>query len=182
VHVLLRNAAAGAAVVLSHSTAVLAQTLVILPDTSQTSTLSVTVSEQARISVPAGVAFNVSNVGAATTASAAAVTLNQIVLSSATRQLRLSLRAAAPSFTPPVSGGTTWAATDVSWNAAAWTGAAGAAGTLGSASYTTVATCDAGALGCSTTGLTLSLAPKPAVKRSGTHTLIVTWKVESIGS
>lgn len=158
------------------------QTTVVLPDTSQTTTVSVTVSEQARVAVPSGISFNVTNVGASTTASAATVTIDQIVLASATRQLRLSLRADAASFTPPGAGDTTWAASDVSWNAALWTAAAGVSGTLSSATFNTVATCDAGATGCSTTALVFSLASKPAVQRSGTHTLVVTWKVESIGS
>ena len=161
---------------------VLAQSTVVLPDTSQTTTVSVTVSEQARVVVPAGISFNVTNIGASTSAAAATVTIDQIVLASASKQLRLSLQATSASFTPPVPGDTTWAAADVSWNAAAWTAAAGLGGTLSNSTFNTVATCDPGAAACSTTGLVFSLAAKPAVQRSGTHSLIVTWKVESIGS
>jgi hypothetical protein len=160
----------------------LAQSTVVLPDTSQTTSLTVAISEQARIAVPAGISFNVTNIGAPTSATGASVTIDQVVLASATKQLRLSLRAAASSFTPPVTGAATWAAGDISWNAAAWTAAAGAAGTLSNSAFATVATCSAGAASCSTTGLVFSLAARPAVKRSGAHTLIVTWKVESIGS
>lgn len=158
-----------------------AQTTIVLPDTSQTTTLSVDVSEQARITVPAGIAFAVTNVNAPTAANPATVTIDSIVLSSATRQLRLSLQANAGSFTPPAPGDATWAAGDVSWNAASWTAAAGTAGTLTNAAYGTVATCDAGATACSTTTLTFTLGPKPAVQRAGAHTLVVTWKVEGIG-
>lgn len=171
-----------AAGVLLWSTGALAQTTVTMPDTSQTTTVSASVSEQARITVPAGIAFNVTNVGAATVANAATLTVDRIVLSSATKQLRLSLQAATGSFAPPVGGAVTWAAGDVSWNAAAWTAATGTAGTLSNAVYNAVATCNAGATACSTTALTFSLAPKPSVQRSGAHTLVVTWKVESIGS
>jgi phosphotransferase system glucose/maltose/N-acetylglucosamine-specific IIC component len=159
-----------------------AQTTVVVPDTSQTTTISVVVSEQARIAVPAGVAFGVTNVNAVTAAAPAAVTIDRIVLSSATQQLRLSLQANAAGFTPPDPGATTWSAGDVSWNAAAWTAATGAGGTLSNAAFTEVAACDAGASACSTTELMFSLAPAPAVQRAGAHTLIVTWKIESIGS
>ena len=159
-----------------------AQTTVILPDTSQTTTVSVTVSEQARVAVPAGITFNVSNISASTAASAAAVTIDQVVLGTATKQLRLSLKANAANFTPPVAGAATWAASDVTWNAATWTTAAGLGGTLSSATYNTVATCDPGVASCSTTGLVFTLGSKPTVQRSGTHTLVVTWKVEAIGS
>ena len=159
-----------------------AQTTVVLPDTSQTTTVSVTVSEQARVAVPAGITFNVTNVGVATAAIAAAVTIDQIVLSSATKQLRLSLKANAATFTPPVAGATTWTASDVSWNAATWNTAAGLAGTLSSTIFNTIATCDPGASVCSTTALLFTLGPKTTVQRSGTHMLVVAWKVESIGS
>jgi hypothetical protein len=159
-----------------------AQTTVLLPDSSQTSVVSVTVSEQARVAVPAGISFTVNNVGAATSANSAAVTIDQIVMSSAAKQLRLSLRADAAAFTAPAVGETSWAANDVSWGAATWTAATGTAGVLSNATFNTVATCNAGVTACSTTGLVFSLAAKPSVQRSGTHTLLVTWKVESIGS
>lgn len=159
-----------------------AQTTVVLPDTSQTTAMSATVSEQARVVVPAGITFSVSNVAASTPANAASVTVDQIVLGSATKQLRVSLRADAAAFTPPAPGDTTWAAGDVTWGAATWTAATGAAGTLSNGAYSAVATCDANATACSTTGLVFTLAPKTTVQRSGTHTLTVTWKFESIGS
>ncbi len=158
-----------------------AQTSVTLTDTSQTTTLTANVSEQARVTVPAGVTFNVTNVGAATAASAASVTVSNIVLATATKQFKVSLQANAATFTAP-GGATTWSASDVSWNAAAWTNAAGSLGTLSSASYNTVATCVADATDCSTTALVFSLAAKGTVKRAGNHQLTVVWKFESIGS
>lgn len=156
-----------------------AQTTVTLPDTSQTTLLTATVSEQARIVVPASVSFSVSNIGSSTAATAATVTIDRIVLATATKQLKVSLQAAAASFTPPIAGATTWSASDVSWNAASWTRATGVAGVLSAASFIQVATCNADVADCSTTGLVFTLAAKPTVMRSGSHTLVVTWKVES---
>jgi len=159
-----------------------AQTSVTLPNTSQTTTLTASVSEQARVTVPAGVTFNVTNITASTAASAASVTVDNIVLATATKQLQVSLQANAASFTPPVGGATTWSASDVTWNAATWTNATGASGTMSNSAYNTVATCTADAATCSTTGLLFTLGAKSTVKRSGNHTLVVTWKFESIGT
>ena len=159
-----------------------AQTTVALPDTSQTTLLTATVSEQARVIVPASVAFSVTNISNNTAASASTVTIDRIVLATATKQLKVSVQAAAANFTPPVVGATTWAASDVSWNAAAWTHATGVSGVMSAATFTQIATCDPGVVDCSTTALTFTLAAKPTVARSGAHTLVVTWKVESIGS
>ena len=103
-----------------------------------------------------------------------------IVLAAATNQLTISLQANAASFTPPVAGATTWAAGDVTWNAATWTNATGASGTLSNAAYNTVSTCTADTSTCSTTGLVFTLGAKPTVRRSGSHTIVVTWKFESI--
>ena len=159
-----------------------AQTSVTLPDTSQTTTLTANVSEQAKVTVPSGVTFSVNDVTASTAASAASVTVQNIVLATATKQFKVSLQANAAAFTPPVGGATTWSASDVSWNAATWTTATGASGTLSNSAYNAVATCDADTAACSTTGLVLTLAAKSTVKRSGNHTLVVTWKFESIGT
>jgi len=156
------------------------QTTVTLPDTSLTTTMSVNVSEQVRVTVPAGVTFTVSNIGVSTVAAAVAITADQIVTSSAAKQLRISLQANAASFTPPVAGAATWSASDVSWNAATWTNATGSAATLSHSSSEIVATCQADTSSCSTIGLVFTLAPKPTVQRSGTHTLVVAWKLESI--
>jgi hypothetical protein len=159
-----------------------AQVTVTLPDTSQTTQLTATVSEQARLAVPAAITFSVSDVSISTAAAAASVTIDHIALATATKQLKISLQAGAASFTPPVSGATTWSAGDVTWNAATWTSATGSSGTLSSSSYNAVATCAADAASCSTTALVFTLAPKSTIQRSGNHTLSVTWKIESIGS
>jgi len=159
-----------------------AQSTVTLPDTSLTTTLTANVSEQATVTVPSGVTFNVTNITASTEASAASLTVTNIVLASATKQLKISVQANSANFTPPVSGATTWAASDVTWNAASWTNGTGSSGTLSSSSYNTVATCTADAASCSTSALTMTLGSKSSVKRSGNHTMTVTWKVEATGS
>jgi hypothetical protein len=157
-----------------------AQTTVVLPDTTQTTLFTATVAEQARIVVPASVAFAVTNVATNTSATPATVTADRIVLSSPTKQLKVSLQAASASFTPPVVGATTWSASDVTWNSAMWTRATGAAGALSAVSFTQIATCDPGAADCSTTDLIFTLGAKPTVSQSGVHTLVVIWKFESI--
>ena len=172
--------AASAVLLLMGGNEAMAQTAVVLPDSSQTTTLTATVSEQAQVSVPAGVTFNVTNVTASTAASSASVSASSIVLSTATKKLKVSIQASAAAFTPPVGGAVTWSASDVTWNAASWTNATGASGALSNSSYNEVATCDSDAATCSTTGLTFTLAAKNTVKRSGNHTLAVTWKFESI--
>src|SRR5262245_12722778 len=88
--------------------AAFAQTTVTLPDTSQTSTLTASVSEQCRITVPSTITFNVTDISANTPATAS-ISITNIVMSAATKSLKLSLQASASSFTPPVSGATTWA-------------------------------------------------------------------------
>jgi hypothetical protein len=160
-----------------------AQTPVTLPASSQATTLSADVSEQAQLTVPAGVTFNVANIGAATVASVASVTVDGIVLATATKQLKISLQANAASFTPSVVSADTWSASDVSWNAATFSnGGVGATGTLSESAYNQIATCAADVVSCSTTNLEFTLAENAAVKRSGAHTLTMTWKFESIGS
>jgi len=159
-----------------------AQTTVLLPDTSQVTTLTATVSEQARITVPSGVTFNVADTANSTASSNVSLAISNVVLSTATKQLRVAIQADAASFTPPVGGATTWSASNVSWNAASWTAATGATGTLSGSAYNTVATCDAGAAACSTSGLVFTLGANSAVQRSGNHTLVIRWRLESTGS
>ena len=153
-----------------------------LPDTNETTLMTATVSEQAQVSVPSGVTCAVGDVTSTTAANAASVSASNIVLASASKQLKVSVQASAASFTPPVEGATTWVAGDVSWNDPSWTNATGAEGTLSDSSYVAVATCTADSADCSTDGLVFTLGSKPAVKRSGNHTLSVTWKFESIGA
>lgn len=159
-----------------------AQTTITPTDTSQTTTMTAEVSEQAQVTVPAGITFSVGDVASSTAASAASVTVDNIVLATATKQLKISVQAGAASFAPPVALATTWSASDLSWNAATWTNGAGAGGTLSDVAYSEVATCTEDSASCSTTGLVFTLGANSAVKRAGNHTLSVTWKFESIGT
>lgn len=158
-----------------------AQVNVTLPSTGQTTMLTATVVEQADVVVPSGVTFTVNDVGAVTAASAASVTASNIVLATATKQFKISLQANAATFTQP-SGAVTWNASDVTWNAATWSNATGAAGTLSNSTYNTAATCTAGVASCSTSALVFSLAANTSIVRAGNYTLVVTWKFESIGT
>lgn len=157
--------------------------VVVLPDTSQTTTMTATVSEQCNITVPANFSWDVIDVASDTISDAQAVTITNIVLAAPTKQLKLSIQASAASFTPPGGVGTTWSASDVSWNdGGAWTGGTGATGTLSNAAYNEVATSTAGEAAMSTVGLVFTLADKGTITKSGNHTLLCTWRVESIGA
>jgi hypothetical protein len=161
---------------------VFGQTVVDLPSTSQTTTLDANVVEQAQVTVPATINFAVNNISIGTASAAQSVTINYIVLATATKQLEISIQGAAATFTPPVALATTYAVGDVSWNAASWTAATGATGTLSNTAYGQVATCTAGVATCSTTALVFTLAPETGIQISGTHSLVINWKFESIGS
>ena len=155
---------------------------VVLPDTSQTTTMTATVSEQCNITVPASFVWDVIDVASDTASDDQEVTITNIVLAAPTKQLKLSITANAASFTAPGGAGTTWSATDVSWNnGGTWTTGTGATGTLASGgTYNEVATSTAGNATLSSSGLVFTLADKATVTKSGDHTLICTWKVESI--
>ena len=151
--------------------------VVTLPNTTQTTTFTATVSEQANISVPAGVTFNVTNVSASTASSAQSVSATAIVLTNA-KALRVELEALDPVFTPATGGSVTWAASDVSWNAATWTNGTGASGTLGDM-YRKLNDTSANAASTATTNLVFTLAAKATVDRAGNHTLWACWKFSS---
>ena len=70
--------------------------------------------------VHSGVGFTVNDIANSTVAGAVPVTVVNIVLASAAKQLRLSLQADAATFSPPGGGAATWNASDVTWAAAAW--------------------------------------------------------------
>jgi hypothetical protein len=154
-----------------------AQEAVVLPGSPATSTtLTANVSEQARVTVP----FNVTNIAAITASTPVSVTVDNIVLATAAKTLRMSVQASAAAFTPSVASAATWAAVDVSWGAGTFSN--GGVGTTGILALTPVpvATCAADVAACSTTNLIFSLAANSLVKRSGNHTLLMTWKFESI--
>ena len=156
----------------------LAQTTVILPDTSQTTGVIVNVLEQATVTIPATTLFSVSNISMPTTSTAMTVSVGTLARKTTSTGVALSLRANGPAFTPPQPGAPSWTAADVSWTAGTWSGGTGSAGILSGSAFTPIATC--GTDGCSTGNLVFTLSPKPSVTRSGAHTLVVTWKIESL--
>src|SRR5688500_7792790 len=112
-----RATALAAVFMLAASRSAIAQTTVALPDTGRTTTLTAAVPEQVRVSVPVGISFAVTDVSASVSDGNVAVSAQNIVLTTDTKQLRISLQANAASFMPPVVGATTWAAGEISWNA-----------------------------------------------------------------
>ena len=156
-----------------------AQTTLPLPDTGQTTTITAIVSEQASITLPSSMTFNVTNVRSSANTSAA-VSVTNIVTDTAAKQIRISVQANAASFTPPVAGAATWTASNVSWAAGSWTNASGSAGTLSNIGYTAVALGTANVGSLSIASLPFTLAADSSSTRSGNHTLIVTWKIESL--
>jgi hypothetical protein len=172
--------AMGALLVLGVAGVASAQVTVTLPDTSQTTTLTAAVQEQARVTTPTTVTFTVNDVSTTTAGSAAAVTVTNIVLSTVTDKLKISTQANAANFTPPVVGAVTWAASDVSWTGGTWTAATPASGTLSNSAYNEVARCDANVAACNSTNVAFTLAAKSSVVRAGNHTLVITWKFEKI--
>jgi hypothetical protein len=142
--------------------------------------LSANVSEQVRVTVPGIVNFNVTNIAVATASTPVSVTVDDVVLATAGKTVKISVLASAAAFTPSVASAATWAAVDVSWVAATFSnGGTGAIGTL-ALTAVPVPTCAADVASCSTTNLVFTLAPNALVKRSGSHTLNMTWKFESI--
>ena len=114
---------------------------------------------------------------------AASVTVDNIALATATKQLAITITPDALSFTSP-GAGATWVSSDVTWGAATFSNAGvGSAGVLaGVATDQLVATCAVNVAACSTTNLAFSLAAKPTVVNAGNHTLVITWKFASIGA
>ena len=150
--------------------------VVTLEDTSQTTTFTATVAEQANVTVPATVPFTVNNVSISTTGTGD-VSATTIVLTNG-NALKISLSGNAASFTAATGGTITWAVGDVSWVAGTWTNGTGTPGTLANGSYIEVAHSNANASSTSST-ITFTLAAKATVDRAGDHTLIATWKFES---
>lgn len=166
--------------ILGFTTAALAQTTVTLTDTSQSTTFTATVSEQITVTVPSAIAWTVADVTSSTAAAGAAVTVTAIALTDG-NHLKISLAPDATSFTGPVAG-TTWASSDVSWNAStgtAWTGAANSMSAL-AGTYVEIASCTVNVSACDTSDLVFTLAAKSSVNKAGAHTLAATWKSESL--
>jgi len=151
-----------------------------LPNDPET-VFTATVSEQITVSVPTGIAFDVTDTSVATAAAADSVTVTEMALIEG-NHLRISLAPNDSSFSADGTGNTTWDSSDISWNAATGTAFTGSAGTMSAAAATfvVVGTCTAGVNACSTDALVFTLAPKPTVNVAGAHTLSATWKFESL--
>ena len=151
---------------------------VLLPDETQQTTFCASVMEQAELSVPVEIIFDVADVNNDTGASMLSVSATSIVLDSG-NALRSELQADAANFTPPSGATVTWAASDVSWAAGAWTGGTGSSGTLANGIYHTVAESGVNASELSCTNMSFTLVQKPAVNIAGEYTLTATWKFTS---
>jgi hypothetical protein len=164
------------------ATAAGAATTIPLPDESQTTTLDADVTEQAQVTVPATITFNVTDIALDTSSAAASpVTITNIVLDTATKQLKLSVKGSGASFS---GSATPYNAADVRWTGGSWTNGTGAASGAGglTTSYKEVATCDADVASCSTTDAVFTLKSNTSITQSGNQSLTMTWKFESIGT
>lgn len=162
------------------ASAALAQTTVYLPEEGQSSTASAAVTEQARVTVPASILFDVVDISEPTQSTPVSVTVDHIVLASASRMLQISIRADSNGFQAPAGGTPTWSASDITWGQSSWMNGEGYAGTMSDSAYNPVALCDPSVTECSTSDLVFLLAPNENVQRAGGHALSVTWKFEGM--
>lgn len=151
---------------------------VALPNESQQTLIYASVMEQANLSVPDQIGFDVCDVTVDTVGSGLTVSATAVVLDSG-NALRIELKADAVDFTPPSGASVTWAASDVSWAAGVWTGGTGSSGTLANGVYHTVAESSVNASELSCADMSFTLVQKPAVNIAGEYTLTATWKFTS---
>jgi len=150
-------------------------------NTSQTTSMTATVDQQATVTVPSAIAFHVTNVGADTASTAASpVTVTDLLLT-AGNALKISVSTTSTTFDG--SGGTPFDASDVRWTGGDWTttatpAASGTGGLTGTAKE--VATCTTDATGCATTDATFSLKAHSGVTRLGAQALTMVWHFASI--
>src|SRR5207253_10482783 len=121
------------------SRATSAHTLVTLPDTSQGTTLTAIDSDHYRRTLHSFPTRRSSDLAANTAASAASVTISNIVLATASKQLKLSIQASAAYLAHTFELASPGPAAYVPWNATTWTNGAGSSGTLSSGAYNQVA-------------------------------------------
>jgi hypothetical protein len=133
--------------------------------------------ESVKITLPASVAFAVTNVSVATTGSPNPTPVSFSVLSvTAGHALRISVKADAD-FTPP--SGTAIPASNVSWTTSAPSNGVGSNGTLSNAAYVQLFQ---NTLGKNNGGVSVAwtLAAPGTPLRAGNHLLTLRWKVEAI--
>jgi hypothetical protein len=131
------------------------------------------------ITVPASVGFTVPNVSVSTTASPLAANVafsNLVVLP--TQTLRMSLMAAAGTFTSP-SPGTGIPATKLTWTTSNASGGTGSSGTLSSVTWTQFFQSNALVLSGGV-DVRWVLQPPGGGIRSGSHTLTVRYRLEAL--
>jgi len=159
--------------------------ILTLPDTSQTSTFQATIGEQINVVVPTIISFGNITIGGnnssvAATSAAQTVSITGATLASG-QTVKISLEANAANFTD--GAGPTFAASDVSWNAATWTLATGALGTLKNTAFTQVAqsvVAPVGTIGTTNLVFTLGVHNFGAVAvQAGPQTLVATWQFQS---
>jgi len=151
---------------------------IALPNEMQQSSIIATVMEQAQITVPGTIVFNVTNVTQDTRISGLGVSATSVCLESG-KALRIELKADAADFTPPSGGAPTWVASDVSWEAGSWTGGAGVAGTLSDSAYNKVAESSVNASELSNSDMAFTILARPAIKYAGQYTVTGTWRFSS---
>jgi hypothetical protein len=151
---------------------------VALPNESQQSSIIATVMEQAQVSVPDEIVFDVTDVTQDTPISGLTVSATSVCLE-AGKALRIELKADAADFTPPSVGAPTWAASDVSWTAGSWTGGTGVAGTLSAAAYNKIAESNVNASELSNSDMAFTIVAKPTIQFAGEYTVMGTWRFSS---
>lgn len=136
--------------------------------------------ETVDVLVPAAVSFGVTDVAAATPGSPDPTTLqfSSITLGSG-HALRVGVRAEAASFAAPAPGGSTIAASKVSWTTSGVQGGTGASGTLDAAAYGQVFQSTTTASSAQV-DVHWTLAPVGGGVRAGAHDLTIRWKLESV--
>ena len=127
-----------------------------------------------RVTVPPSLVFQIPNVQTATTAGPTTVTFDLVVLLG--QALRISVKADSDLTLP---GGTTIAASDITWTASGAVNGVGMNGTLSKTTFTTVYQSQANA----TSGrvdLTWTLAAQGTSVNAGTRQAALRWKFEAV--
>jgi len=133
--------------------------------------------ESVRITTPASVGFNVSNVTTDSNASSVRVSFDNVVLLPIHR-LRISVKADSSNFTSPSTASLFIPASKVTWTTSNATSGAGTSGTLTSASYGALFIGNSLALSGGVDVHWTLKAPGGGI-RAGAHTLTVRYKVEA---
>jgi hypothetical protein len=136
--------------------------------------------ETVDVVLPAAVSFTVFDVSVATTGSPEPTRLEFTSIQlQAGNALRVSVQADAAAFTPPAPGGSTIAASKVSWTTSGAVGGSGTPGTLSDTAYSQVFETTTAASAAQIDVHWTQAAIGGGV-RSGSHDLTMRWKLESV--